>query len=283
MAAVTLVLGAAILPRRLPMAILSPLFALCLAIAAIPLSSELSLTVGGLNLTLMEPAVGTGRARLAASRRSPALAPCGSGPRRSWPPSYSSWLCSRSPRSAPKARPSLKDTLKWIGAARHLRCSRSTRHVTRVAARWVVLAVVGAAGLEASYGMFQFGTRRGPDFFAIGPFMRATATSASPTPSRAIWRTALPSPLAVALLQSARDTLGALGAGGRPGRYAAGVLLSFSRGAWLGVACAAAVMLAAASARSRRWLVAAGARLLLLGRRRCPGPAARHRSPNGST
>ena len=45
---------------------------------------------------------------------------------------------------------------------------------------------------------------------------------------------------------------------------AAGVALSFSRGAWLGVACAAAVMLAVASARSRRWLVPLGAALLLV-------------------
>jgi putative inorganic carbon (hco3(-)) transporter len=46
---------------------------------------------------------------------------------------------------------------------------------------------------------------------------------------------------------------------------AAGAVASLSRGAWIGVALAGAVMLAVASPRSRRWLFAVAAALLLLG------------------
>jgi hypothetical protein len=40
-----------------PLALARPLLALCLAVATIPLSSEWTIGLGGLNLTLMEPAV----------------------------------------------------------------------------------------------------------------------------------------------------------------------------------------------------------------------------------
>lgn len=261
-AAVTPVLGAAILAATvvLPIAILSPLFALCLAIVVIPLSSEWSVTVGGLNLTLMEPAVALAvLAWLIQAARARTL--------RVWPSALLAVqflvlvLFLISSLGAEERGPSLKDTLKWIELVLIFTLTVDEARDAR-AARWVVLAVIGAAALEASYGIFQFGTGRGPDFFAIGPFMRAYGHFGQPNPFAGYLGTALPLALAVALLL-ARDSLGrwALAA---TGLLVAGVLLSFSRGAWLGVACAAAVMLATASARSRRWLVPLGAAILLL-------------------
>jgi len=261
-AAVTPLLGAAALAATvvLPIAIVRPLFALCLAIVVIPLSSELSVTVGGLNLTLMEPAVGLAvLAWLIRAARARTL--------RIWPSALLAaqllvlvWFLVSS-LGAEERGPSLKDSLKWIELILIFTLTVEEARDAR-AARWVVLAVIGAGALEASYGIFQFATGRGPDFFSIGPFMRAYGHFGQPNPFAGYLGTALPLALVVALLL-ARDPLGrwAQAAGAL---LAAGVLLSFSRGAWLGVACAAAVMLAVASARSRRWLVPLGAALLLI-------------------
>ena len=114
-ATVTPLLGAAALAATvvLPIAIVRPLFALCLAIVVIPLSSEWSVTVGGLNLTLMEPAVGLAvLAWLIRAARARTL--------RIWP---SALLAAQllvlvlflvSSLGAEERGPSLKDTLKWI-------------------------------------------------------------------------------------------------------------------------------------------------------------------------
>jgi putative inorganic carbon (HCO3(-)) transporter len=260
-AAVTPLLGAAVFAAAvvLPIALASPLFALCLAIVVIPLSSEWSVTVGGLNLTLMEPAVGLAvLAWFVRAARARTL--------RVWP---SALLAAQllvlvlflvSSLGAEERGPSLKDTLKWIELVLIFTLTVDEARDAR-AARWVVLAVIGAGALEASYGIFQFVTGRGPDFFAIGPFMRAYGHFGQPNPFAGYLGTALPLALAIALLL-ARDSLGRW-AQAATALLAAGVLLSFSRGAWLGVGCAAAVMLAVASARSRRWLVPLGAALLL--------------------
>jgi O-antigen ligase len=258
----TPLLGAALLAAAIvvPIAVARPLFALCLAILVIPLSSEWSVTVGGLNLTLMEPAVGlAGLAWLIRAARDRTL--------RVWP---SALLAAQllvlalflvSSLGAEERGPSLKDTLKWIEL---LLIFTLTVDEARDAgaARWVVLAVIGAGALEASYGIFQFVTGRGPFFFAIGPFMRAHGHFGQPNPFAGYLGTALPLAIAAALALR-RDALGRW-AQAAAVLLAAGVVLSFSRGAWLGVACAAAVMLAVASERSRRWLVPLGAILLLI-------------------
>jgi O-antigen ligase len=261
-ATLTPLLGAAVLAAAvvLPIAFGCPLFALCLAIAIIPLSSELSITVGGLNLTLMEPAVALAvLAWLLQAARARTL--------RIWP---SALLAAQilvlalflvTSLGAEERGPSLKDTLKWIELVIIFAITVDVARDAR-SARWVVLAVIGAAALEASYGIFQFATGRGPDFFAIGPFMRAYGNFGQPNPFAGYLGTALPLALAVAVLL-ARDSLGRW-AQASTALLAAGVLLSFSRGAWLGVACAAAVMLAVASARSRRWLAPLAAAILLL-------------------
>jgi len=206
-ATVTPLLGAAAFAAAviLPIAVVCPLFALCLAIMVIPLSSEWSVTVGGLNLTLMEPAVGLAvLAWLIRAARARTL--------RVWP---SALLAAQllvlvlflvSSLGAEERGPSLKDTLKWIELVLIFTVTVDEARDAR-AARWVVLAVIGAGALEASYGIFQFVTGRGPDFFAIGPFMRAYGHFGQPNPFAGYLGTALPLALAVALLL-ARDALG---------------------------------------------------------------------------
>jgi putative inorganic carbon (hco3(-)) transporter len=260
-----------------PIALARPLLALCLAIAAVPVSSEWSLGLGGLNLTLMEPAVGLAAiAWLVAGARQRSL--------RIWPSAllaaqlvvFALFVVSALGAEAPG--PSLKDTLKWLElVVVFVLTVDQARRASQ--ARWLLLALVGAASLEAAYGLMQFVTRRGPDFFAIGPFMRAYGHFSQPNPFAGYLATALPLAAALALwskdedagpmrrsIFSPRRLSATVAAWARPAALllAAGVVASLSRGAWIGVALAAAVMLAVASPRSRRWLMALCAGLLLL-------------------
>ncbi len=271
--------GAALLAAAavVPLALARPLLALCLAIVAVPLSSEWTMGLGGLNLTLMEPAVGLAAvAWLLAGARARSL--------RLWPSAllaaqllvFAMFVLAALGAEAPG--PSLKDTLKWLElVVVFVLTVDLARRASQ--ARWLLLAIIGAASLEAAFGLAQFVTRRGPDFFAIGPFMRAYGHFSQPNPFAGYLATALP--LAAALAAWSKDEdlgLGRLGAvtprrlsasvagWARPATLllSAGVVASLSRGAWMGVALAGAVMLAVASPRSRRWLVAVAAALLLL-------------------
>ena len=91
--------------------------------------------------------------------------------------------------------------------------------------------------------------------------MRAHGHFSQPNPFAGYLSTALPLALALAFLVRDRAVRWAW-----PGAalLAAGVGLSFSRGAWLGIATAGVAMLAAASERSRRLLAPLAAALLLL-------------------
>jgi O-antigen ligase len=260
-----------------PVALTRPLLALCLAIVTIPFSSEWTIGLGGLNLTLMEPAVALAAgAWLLAGARQRSL--------RIWP---SALLLSQlfvltlfvvSALGAEAPGPSLKDTLKWLELmVVFVLTVDQARRASQ--ARWLLLALVGAASVEACYGLLQVLTRRGPDFFAIGPFMRAYGHFSQPNPFAGYLATVLP--LAWALAFWSRDErvgmphlkslqperlAASVATWARPAALllSAGVLASLSRGAWMGIALAAAVMLAVASPRSRRWLMALCAALLLL-------------------
>ncbi len=260
-----------------PAALARPLLGICLALATIPLATEWSMNVGGLNLTLMEPAVGLAfGAWLWRGLRERSL--------RIWPSALLAaqfavlGLFVLSSLNAEAPGPSLKDTLKWIelmvAYVVTVDLARAPRDV-----RWVLLALVGAATLEAAYGLVQFATGRGPDFFAIGPFMRAFGHFNQPNPFAGYLGTAFPLAAALALgapivaAQAGRADLPVvqrwfthLALWARPCALVlgAGVLASLSRGAWLGLAVAGAVMLAVASARSRALLLPLGAAILLV-------------------
>ena len=267
-------LAAAVL---VPLALARPLIALCLAVAAIPLSSEWTVGVGGLNLTLMEPAVGLAAvAWLYRGARGRSL--------RIWPSALLAvqlavlavFIASAVGAEAPG--PSLKDTLKWLELLAVFVLTVDQAR-TPGAARWLLLTLIGAAALEGTYGLLQFVAGRGPSFFAIGSFLRAYGHFSQPNPFAGYLGTALPVAAALAFwaLGASRPPAGAEGS--RAGRLvgdgvrwapvaavvlAAGVFASFSRGAWLGMGLAGVVMLAVASPRSRRLLLPAAAGLLLL-------------------
>jgi putative inorganic carbon (HCO3(-)) transporter len=236
-----------------------PVVALCLAIAAIPLAGEWSLPLGGQSLTLMEPAVALALAAwLVRGIRQRSL--------RLWPSALlaaqllvlSLFIAASFGAEVPSL--SLKETLKWLEL---LIVFVLTVDLTRerVAAQAVLLAILGATALEGAYGVFQFVTGQGPDFYAISPFMRAYGHFGQPNPFAGYLGTALPLAFALSTLP---EPMLARGARLAAAMLALGVLASLSRGAWVGLATATAVMLAVASPRSRRGLVALTVALLLL-------------------
>lgn len=148
--------------------------------------------------------------------------------------------------------------------------------------KWKFLlgAVLAAALLQALIGIWQFGLRGdGPEHFQIlgGDYYRAYGTFEQPNPFGGFLGLALP--IAAALVLSAMTAWGrplwaairarrpvaarpvlraafskrlwaVLGAGAMAGLLAMGLIASWSRGAWLGVAAAGAVMLFALPRRA---------------------------------
>lgn len=139
-------------------------------------------------------------------------------------------------------------------------------------APWLAAALVLGAVLQACYGLYQFVFAVGPDYFILlGRFMRAYGSFGQPNPfggylgltlpvalSLGIWAwagclrrsAARPQALAWAAYYSAATAI-----------IAAGLLASWSRGAWLG---AAAAMLAVLVLRSRLAAVLSGVAVLLV-------------------
>lgn len=131
----------------------------------------------------------------------------------------------------------------------------------------LVLTLLFAATAESLLGIRQFLLRIGPEAYQLGSFLRAYGTFGQPNPFAGYLGLHLPLGLALSLglFQEARNKakgearlcsiiLGAVVAA-LTLIIALGVLSSWSRGAWLGVAASTVVVLAFASAMSRLLLL----------------------------
>ena len=146
----------------------------------------------------------------------------------------------------------IKEILKWVLLILAYVFTRVTvRDERGVRIVLVMLFLAGAA--QAIMGMVQFALGIGPPAFAIGTFMRAYGMFGQPNPFAGYLGTVVP--LAIAM---------SIAPGSRPFRAVAmfavamtviGILLSFSRGAWLGLALSIGVMLVAWSRRARMMAV----------------------------
>jgi len=119
--------------------------------------------------------------------------------------------------------------------------------------------VLAAGGLalvaEAGAGILQAALLLGPDSFLVGPLLRAYGTFEQPNPFAGYL--ALQLPVALALFLRPRGVR--RWAGGAVALVAgAGVLLSLSRGAWLGLAFGVPAVAAASRVGARRALLGAG-------------------------
>lgn len=154
----------------------------------------------------------------------------------------------------------VKEVAKW---AQYLLVYLAVRDRLPAKGRaWVAGAALLGGGLQAMLGLQQFLAGSGPEAFRIlGGFSRAYGTFQQPNPFGGFLALLFPLAVALALDPEAlrrRPLLGLVAWAVLP-LLAAGILLSFSRAAWLG---AAAGSLAVLALRSRR---AAGGTLLAAG------------------
>lgn len=137
--------------------------------------------------------------------------------------------------------------------------------------RWVLVGALLAAGLaEVALGGYQFVRQAGPEAFVLlGRFMRAYGTFRQPNPYAGYLGYLLPIAASLALWALGRwwqeRGLGALGLGlvtaGTAAALGAGIIMSWSRGAWLGLIAALAAVLGLRN-RQAALLTLAGAALL---------------------
>jgi putative inorganic carbon (hco3(-)) transporter len=147
----------------------------------------------------------------------------------------------------------VKESLKWLQLAVVYLFIVAEMATARQAATLVILLMVGAA-IEAFLGLAQFTLGMGPDFFAIGRFMRAYGTFDQPNPYAGYLGMLIP--IAVGILLTRPR--------GKARRFILIVLVlavaalaaSLSRGAWVGIGLALAVMMLLWSRRSALFLTA---------------------------
>jgi putative inorganic carbon (HCO3(-)) transporter len=176
-------------------------------------------------------------------------------------------LCLSATRSS-SLQHSIKELVKWVEVlALYVLVANEISGLWK---RALVVVLLGTGALAAVQGIAQFLFQWGPEEFVLfGRFMRAYGTFEQPNPYAGYLGLTLP--LAVGLIFAGLVETGEpisrkwLVWGGGSGVLMAGALvMSWSRGAWLGAAAAAGVMVVAVVARSGRAAALGAASVLLL-------------------
>ena len=155
----------------------------------------------------------------------------------------------------------IKETLKWVLLVLAYILTRTTIQTDR-AARGLLIALFLTGSAEALMGAAQFFVPMGPPAFAVGPFIRAHGMFGQPNPFAGYLGTILPIALAMALIP-------------HPGHFRAvatlsflviamGIVLSLSRGAWLGLAISLGVMAMAWSPHARKLVIPLAASVVFI-------------------
>jgi putative inorganic carbon (HCO3(-)) transporter len=143
----------------------------------------------------------------------------------------------------------LKETLKWVLLALAFAFAYvQLRDEPRTRQALAVLFFAGSG--QAIMGLVQFVAGIGPPTFALGGFMRAHGNFGQPNPFAGYLGTIFPLALAMALSPQPRGFR--VLASGSVICIGAGILLSLSRGSWLGVMLAVGGMALVWSPRTRR-------------------------------
>lgn len=246
--------------------LLRPVISLYLLIPLIPFSPWFAVPAGGVNIGLMELVLAGGLVawllQLAAGRqtlarlRSPA-------PPLLWPFLVFlggvglSWL------NALSIGASLVETIKWVEMLLLYLLAIALLPVNRLKWATAILLLTGMA--QAALGLYQFIFKVGPEGFLLfgGRFLRAYGTFAQPNPYAGYLGLVLPLSLALLLWQAGRwagphkprrFTPALLLAGIPFGLLLAALVATLSRGAWMGFAAAAVVVLAVHSKRTMAML-----------------------------
>ncbi len=151
---------------------------------------------------------------------------------------------------------SVKEIVKWLEVTL-IYCFMADM-VDERWGRWVVWALLGAGSAEALFGVYQFLRQAGPEgFILFGRFMRAYGHFAQPNPFAGYLGLTLPLAYALTLetFSWLRRSLKAVLLGGVVALafvvMLAAMLMSWSRGGWVGLAAALLVTTAARSRTTR--------------------------------
>jgi len=249
--AVLLVAGGIVLVATL----VCPRFGLLLIVPAVPFSSLRQVQVGGMNVGATEALLALVLAawlmrRVARHEIRLSLPPL------TWPLLLFLGALCLSLLATTSLLHSLKEVLKWIEVlALYLVVANE------LDGRWLralLFVFLGTGALAALHGIYQFLFQVGPEGFVLfGRFMRAYGTFEQPNPYAGYLGLTLP--LAVGLLVAGIVRVGErvrggwlVWAAGCGALMSAAMIMSWSRGAWLGLAVAVAVMGVAVVARSGR-------------------------------
>ncbi len=214
---------------------------------AIPFGSLAPLPVAGANGVdaLVLIGVATWLARGCATHKIALRLPPISGPLLSF-----IWLAGWSLTQALSWREGVPELLKWVEfAAIYAVAAQVLTPATR---RWVIGALLAAGTAQAALGAYQFFRQVGPEpFIVLGRFLRAYGTFRQPNPYAGYLGYLFPVALSLALgaawrwwRERQRSALWlALVTTCIAAALAAGIGMSWSRGAWLGLAAAAITVL----------------------------------------
>ncbi len=249
--ATLLVLGCTIVAVTL----VHPRFGVLLIVPAVPFGSVRQVSLGVVNVGITEVLVGLALAAWLmhmVARHAIRVA---------WPPltlliaGFLAILCLSS-LGTTSLEHSLKEIVKWVEVL-----ALYVLVANEMDAAWakaLVFVVLGTGALAALQGIYQFLLQVGPEEFVLfGRFLRAYGTFEQPNPYAGYL--GLTFPLAAGLVVASVLTVGKrvsgwwlVWAAGTGALMLAAVVMSWSRGAWLGMAAAAMAIFAAVVARSRR-------------------------------
>ena len=242
------------------LALVQPLAALGALLLALPVSTVVTIEAGDFSVTAIEPLMAllvVGWVARGIARRD---LPLRGGPL-GLPLALLLLALLVSTLAAGRLGLAYKETIKWLElVVVYLFCLAALREPGRQRAMLAVLFIAG--GLEAAYGVFQYATGLGPAAFTIGEALRAYGHFEQPNPFAGYLATILP--LALALAVRRREPRLALLAAAAVVATGVGILLSLSRGAWVGVLAAVGTMLVTWGPASRRWLAPGAGALILL-------------------
>ncbi len=241
--AAALVVGVAFLLGTL----IDPLVGLVVVALAIPFGGAINLPIPAVNAVdlLVAWAVVCWLAQGAAARKIIfRLPPLG------WPLIVFLLIAAASLTQAASWREGLPEWLKWAEFAAVYFVAAQVLDRRR---RWgLVIALLAAGLLEVALGGYQFVRQAGPEAFVVlGRFMRAYGTFRQPNPYAGYLGYLMPIAISLALWavgrwwrsRRAADLGLGLLTGGTALALGAGILMSWSRGAWLGLLAAAAAVL----------------------------------------
>jgi putative inorganic carbon (HCO3(-)) transporter len=181
------------------------------------------------------------------------------------PPAFAYWvLLGLASLGATNLDEALREMIKWLQFVVVLLIAPPmlSQNSTPSRAQWVVAALLAAAAAQAILGLYQFVFRIGPEWFILfDRYMRASGTFGQPNPYAGYLGLTFPVAISLVLFalhavaaqrsRALNTTLVGVASTIVATVIGAGMLASWSRGAWVGALAAALVVV---FGRSRRWI-----------------------------